>query len=73
MLNNPRPTPHARSCTVALKAMLLYLLESEENLDLRLRGLTDQSAVLYEDWYSTAESFRFLGGSYCATQFVYPL
>ncbi|WP_455115740.1 hypothetical protein [Rothia aeria] len=49
MLNNPRPTPHARSCTVALKAMLLYLLESEENLDLRLRGLTDQSAVLYED------------------------
>ena len=34
MLDNPRPTPHARSCTVALKAMLLYLLESEENLDL---------------------------------------
>jgi hypothetical protein len=29
--------------------MLLYLLEFEENLDLRLRGLTDQSAVLYED------------------------
>ncbi|MDK7351846.1 hypothetical protein [Rothia aeria] len=49
MLDNPRPTPHARSCTVALKAMLLYLLEFEENLDLRLRGLTDQSAVLYED------------------------
>ena len=35
MLDNPRPTPHARSCTVALKAMLLYLQESsEENLDL---------------------------------------
>lgn len=49
MLDTPRPTPHARSCTVALKAMLLYLLEFEENLDLRLRGLTDQSAVLYED------------------------
>ncbi len=49
MLDNPRPTPHTRSCSVALKAMLLYLLEFEENLDLRLRGLTDQSAVLYED------------------------
>ncbi len=49
MLDNPRPTPHACSCMVALKAMLLYLLEFEENLDLRLRGLTDQSAVLYED------------------------